>query len=180
MMVIFLTGLVSMILMRTLRNDYAKYAREDDDLETLKRDVSEESAWLVTIGSVNLWHDPPTPEHEATTALFYSISSTQPGLAGINLGKFLIKSVIYLVRNKREKDKIKTKPDKKREAWRSREKSKAVSVNKGRKTEQNVKRKAENANTIKSYSSFKERRKEKGLNCNLLKGQRGRPELPAN
>lgn len=34
-MVIFLTGLVSMILMRTLRNDYAKYAREDDDLETL-------------------------------------------------------------------------------------------------------------------------------------------------
>lgn len=34
-MVIFLTGLVSMILMRTLRNDYAKYAREDDDLESL-------------------------------------------------------------------------------------------------------------------------------------------------
>jgi hypothetical protein len=31
----FLTGLVSMILMRTLRNDYAKYAREEDDLETL-------------------------------------------------------------------------------------------------------------------------------------------------
>ncbi|KAJ9566639.1 hypothetical protein OSB04_002605 [Centaurea solstitialis] len=25
-----------------------------------------------------LWHDPPTPECEATTALFYSISSTQP------------------------------------------------------------------------------------------------------
>ncbi len=24
-----------MILMRTLRNDYAKYAREEDDLETL-------------------------------------------------------------------------------------------------------------------------------------------------
>jgi hypothetical protein len=35
MMVIFLTGLVSMILMRTLRNDYAKYARDDDDIETL-------------------------------------------------------------------------------------------------------------------------------------------------
>lgn len=45
-----------------------------------------------------LWHDPPTPECEATTALFYSISSTQPGLAGINLGKFLIKRVIYLVK----------------------------------------------------------------------------------
>jgi len=35
MMVIFLTGLVSMILMRTLRNDYAKYAYEDDDLDNL-------------------------------------------------------------------------------------------------------------------------------------------------
>ncbi|KAI4367421.1 hypothetical protein MLD38_023160 [Melastoma candidum] len=59
MMVIFLTGLVSMILMRTLRNVYAKYAREDDDLETLltdassrKRDVSEESGWKLVHGDV--------------------------------------------------------------------------------------------------------------------------------
>ncbi|KAH9303359.1 hypothetical protein KI387_014942, partial [Taxus chinensis] len=45
-----------------------------------------------------LWDEPPIPESDATTALFYSISSTQPGLAGINLGKFLIKRVIELVR----------------------------------------------------------------------------------
>ncbi|KAL5773244.1 hypothetical protein ACOSP7_012843 [Xanthoceras sorbifolium] len=45
-----------------------------------------------------LWDDPPIPEREATCALFYSISSTQPGLAGINLGKFLIKRVITLVK----------------------------------------------------------------------------------
>ncbi|XP_057795055.1 uncharacterized protein LOC131011287 isoform X2 [Salvia miltiorrhiza] len=45
-----------------------------------------------------LWDDPPIPECEATCALFYSISSTQPGLSGINLGKFLIKRVIDLVR----------------------------------------------------------------------------------
>ncbi|GAV86557.1 MCD domain-containing protein [Cephalotus follicularis] len=45
-----------------------------------------------------LWVDPPVPECEATCALFYSISSTQPGLAGINLGKFLIKRVITLVK----------------------------------------------------------------------------------
>ncbi|KAK9706369.1 hypothetical protein RND81_07G119600 [Saponaria officinalis] len=37
-------------------------------------------------------------EYDATCALFYSISSTQPGLAGINLGKFLIKRVIELVK----------------------------------------------------------------------------------
>ncbi|RDY07151.1 Malonyl-CoA decarboxylase, mitochondrial [Mucuna pruriens] len=41
-----------------------------------------------------LWDSPPIPESEATCALFYSISSTQPGLAGINLGKFLIKRVV--------------------------------------------------------------------------------------
>ncbi|GAB2291168.1 Transmembrane 9 super member 1 [Dionaea muscipula] len=52
MMVIFLTGLVSMILMRTLRNDYAKYAREDEDLESLERDVSEESGWKLVHGDV--------------------------------------------------------------------------------------------------------------------------------
>ncbi|KAJ8761315.1 hypothetical protein K2173_001371 [Erythroxylum novogranatense] len=45
-----------------------------------------------------LWDDPPIPESEATCALFYSISSSQPGLAGINLGKFLIKRVITLVK----------------------------------------------------------------------------------
>ncbi|KAL3850896.1 hypothetical protein ACJIZ3_012778 [Penstemon smallii] len=45
-----------------------------------------------------LWDDPPITESEATCALFYSISSTQPGLSGINLGKFLIKRVIDVVR----------------------------------------------------------------------------------
>ncbi|CAI9086834.1 OLC1v1020753C3 [Oldenlandia corymbosa var. corymbosa] len=45
-----------------------------------------------------LWDDPPIPENEATCALFYSISSTQPGLSGINLGKFLIKRVIDVVK----------------------------------------------------------------------------------
>ncbi|KAK6917786.1 Malonyl-CoA decarboxylase, N-terminal, partial [Dillenia turbinata] len=45
-----------------------------------------------------LWDDPPIAEADATCALFYSISSTQPGLSGINLGKFLIKRVITLVK----------------------------------------------------------------------------------
>lgn len=49
MMVIFLTGLVSMILMRTLKKDYARYAKDDDDLE---RDVGEESGWKQVHGDV--------------------------------------------------------------------------------------------------------------------------------
>lgn len=49
MMVIFLTGLVSMILMRTLRNDYAKYAREDDDLESLVMSLN----FYLSIGSLS-------------------------------------------------------------------------------------------------------------------------------
>jgi malonyl-CoA decarboxylase len=32
--------------------------------------------------------------HQANTAIFYSISNTQPGLAGISLGNFLIKTVV--------------------------------------------------------------------------------------
>ncbi|GLJ41197.1 hypothetical protein SUGI_0852790 [Cryptomeria japonica] len=41
-----------MILLRTLRNDYAKYVQEDDDLESLERDVSEESGWKLVHGDV--------------------------------------------------------------------------------------------------------------------------------
>nr|GFA02467.1 hypothetical protein [Tanacetum cinerariifolium] len=68
----------------------------------------------------------------------------------------------FPVRNKREKDKIGTKPDqikKKQEAWQRQEKVKAVTVDKGRKTEQNAKRMVKNANTVKSYSKFKEEKK---------------------
>ena len=41
-----------MILMQTLRNDYAKYACEEDDLERLERDVGEESGWKLVHGDV--------------------------------------------------------------------------------------------------------------------------------
>lgn len=50
MMVIFLCGLVSLILLRTLRNDYAKYTRDDDDME-LDR-VGEDSGWKQVHGDV--------------------------------------------------------------------------------------------------------------------------------
>eukprot|EP00163_Fabomonas_tropica_P031290 TRINITY_DN738_c0_g1_i2.p1 TRINITY_DN738_c0_g1~~TRINITY_DN738_c0_g1_i2.p1 ORF type:complete len:642 (-),score=157.54 TRINITY_DN738_c0_g1_i2:148-1926(-) len=44
MMVIFLTGLVALILMRTLKNDYAKYQR-NDDLADFDADMTDESGW---------------------------------------------------------------------------------------------------------------------------------------
>eukprot|EP01102_Stenamoeba_stenopodia_P021786 TRINITY_DN8878_c0_g3_i2.p1 TRINITY_DN8878_c0_g3~~TRINITY_DN8878_c0_g3_i2.p1 ORF type:complete len:420 (+),score=66.20 TRINITY_DN8878_c0_g3_i2:309-1568(+) len=50
MMVIFLTGLVSMILMRTLRKDYAHLSREVDELDDL--DVSDELGWKQIHGDV--------------------------------------------------------------------------------------------------------------------------------
>nr|GEU67616.1 copia protein [Tanacetum cinerariifolium] len=61
---------------------------------------------------------------------------------------------------KKGKNQIKTAQ--KREAWRSLEKSETVTVSRGRKTEQNTKRRAENANTCKVYQSFKERKKKEG------------------
>ncbi|PRW59993.1 transmembrane 9 superfamily member 1 [Chlorella sorokiniana] len=53
MMVIFLTGLVTMIMLRTLRKDYARYTQKDhDDLESLERDMNEESGWKLVHGDV--------------------------------------------------------------------------------------------------------------------------------
>lgn len=43
MMVLFLIGLVSMILMRTLRRDYARYSR--DEFNDLERDLGDEYGW---------------------------------------------------------------------------------------------------------------------------------------
>ncbi|KAH7425563.1 hypothetical protein KP509_11G060400 [Ceratopteris richardii] len=50
-----------------------------------------------------LRNESPTPEDEATTALFYSISSTQPGLTGISLGKLLIKRVVGVLQQEMPK-----------------------------------------------------------------------------
>lgn len=50
-------GLVAVILLRTLRKDYARYAKAgvnggDADLESLERDLSEESGWKLVHGDV--------------------------------------------------------------------------------------------------------------------------------
>ena len=49
MMVIFLTGLVTLILMRTLRHDYAKYAAEDEGFD---QHAIDESGWKQVHGDV--------------------------------------------------------------------------------------------------------------------------------
>ncbi|KAI0241171.1 Transmembrane 9 superfamily member 3, partial [Lamellibrachia satsuma] len=51
MMVIFLVGLVSMILMRTLRKDYARYSKEDD-IDEMERDLGDEYGWKQVHGDV--------------------------------------------------------------------------------------------------------------------------------
>jgi transmembrane 9 superfamily protein 3 len=56
MMVIFLVGLVSMILMRTLRKDYARYSKEED-LDEMERDLGDEYGWKQVHGDV---FRPPT------------------------------------------------------------------------------------------------------------------------
>jgi len=48
----------------------------------------------------------PIPADEATTAVFYSISNTQKGLAGISFGNFLIKQVVEEI--KRELPNVQT------------------------------------------------------------------------
>jgi transmembrane 9 superfamily protein 3 len=52
MMVIFLCGLVALILLRTLRNDFARYAKEEDlDVEGM-HGIGEDSGWKQVHGDV--------------------------------------------------------------------------------------------------------------------------------
>eukprot|EP00096_Caligus_rogercresseyi_P006372 TRINITY_DN2275_c0_g1_i1.p1 TRINITY_DN2275_c0_g1~~TRINITY_DN2275_c0_g1_i1.p1 ORF type:complete len:597 (-),score=174.44 TRINITY_DN2275_c0_g1_i1:192-1982(-) len=85
MMVIFLMGLVSLILLRTLRKDLARYSREDD-LDEMERDLGDEYGWKQVHGDV--FRAPPSP------LLFSSLvgSGIQTGasvLAMISLATFL-------------------------------------------------------------------------------------------
>lgn len=53
MMVVFLCGLVSLILLRTLRHDFAKYAKEADDADLEGMQViGEDSGWKQIHGDV--------------------------------------------------------------------------------------------------------------------------------
>lgn len=52
MMVVFLCGLVALILMRTLRNDYAKYMRDEEDLDDSEKGMGDESGWKLVHGDV--------------------------------------------------------------------------------------------------------------------------------
>ena len=52
MMVIFLVGLVTMILMRTLRKDYARYAKDDEMDDDMERDLGDEYGWKQVRNSI--------------------------------------------------------------------------------------------------------------------------------
>eukprot|EP00126_Sphaerothecum_destruens_P011296 Sdes_comp20889_c0_seq1m17997 len=52
MMVLFLVGLVSMILMRTLRQDFARYSRGDEEFDDIERDLGDEYGWKQILGDV--------------------------------------------------------------------------------------------------------------------------------
>lgn len=51
MMVIFLVGLVSMILLRTLRKDYQRYSK-DEEMDDMERDLGDEYGWKQVHGDV--------------------------------------------------------------------------------------------------------------------------------
>ena len=49
--------------------------------------------------SISDWTGAAADESRARAAMFYSINQTQPGLRGVNLGNFLIKRVVRLLRS---------------------------------------------------------------------------------
>ncbi|XP_061180989.1 transmembrane 9 superfamily member 3-like [Saccostrea echinata] len=76
MMVIFLVGLVSMILMRTLRKDYARYSKEED-LDDMEKDLGDEYGWKQVHGDV--FRPPSNP------LLFSSLIGTGYHIATVTL-----------------------------------------------------------------------------------------------
>lgn len=52
MMVIFLCGLVALILMRTLKRDYAKYMRDEEEGDGLDKGMGDDSGWKQVHGEV--------------------------------------------------------------------------------------------------------------------------------
>lgn len=81
MMVIFLCGLVALILLRTVRNDFARYAKGDDlDVEGIQV-IGEDSGWKQVHGDVFR-----APEN---LVLFSAIVGTGWQLAFLVLGVIL-------------------------------------------------------------------------------------------
>lgn len=60
MMVLFVTGMVVLILIRTLRRDFAKYTRNDEDMESGVEGNGEETGWKLVHGDV--FRQPRYPE----------------------------------------------------------------------------------------------------------------------
>nr|GEV76308.1 hypothetical protein [Tanacetum cinerariifolium] len=115
----------------------------DLKVEHLKADNTVRVNQIVTIFLIeSLVHILDQNRYQVDTSLIHLESCKSPTAELFNVDS---------VRNKREKDKIGTKPDqikKKREAWRSPKNSRAVSVDRARKTKENAKRMVKNANTV--------------------------------
>nr|GFA49786.1 reverse transcriptase domain-containing protein [Tanacetum cinerariifolium] len=83
--------------------------------------------------------------------------------------EWLKAEIVRKVKERSRKGQNRIKTGQKREAWRSREKSKAVAVDRARKNEENKKRMNKNAYTGRKLFKFKETRKDKCLYCKLKK-----------
>uniref|UniRef100_A0A7S1C7F8 Transmembrane 9 superfamily member n=1 Tax=Bicosoecida sp. CB-2014 TaxID=1486930 RepID=A0A7S1C7F8_9STRA len=82
MMVVFLCGVVALILLKVLRNDYAKYMRDEEDLDDSEKGMGDESGWKLVHGDVFR-----RPDH---LALFAALTGTGYQLA------FLVAAVVLV------------------------------------------------------------------------------------
>nr|GEV10632.1 hypothetical protein [Tanacetum cinerariifolium] len=110
--------------------------------------------------------------HKAEASVIISIPPLVGGVADV------VVEIKGTGKRKTRKRKNRIKTGQKREAWRSREKSKAVTVKRARKTEENAKRRAKNANPYKVIKEIRKKgaenaniskNKHKGQNCKLFK-----------
>ncbi|KAI8086052.1 uncharacterized protein BX664DRAFT_281650 [Halteromyces radiatus] len=90
MMVLFLTGMVSIILLRTVKRDFSRYDREEEGLDDFERDLGDEGyGWKQVHGDV--FRQPP---HLMLMSAFIG-SGSQLVVMGLVMIMYIIKSQSY-------------------------------------------------------------------------------------
>nr|GEX55750.1 zinc finger, CCHC-type [Tanacetum cinerariifolium] len=123
---------------------------KDDFVNRFENDNS------IFVSKINLIHFNAIPRDD-----IYEIVMLKKDQEKEKIGSKLNKKGSVKENSRKGQNRIKTRQ--KQEAWRSREKLKAVTVERGRKTEENKKRMAENANTCKKLFKFKRKKKREAV-----------------
>nr|GEY79128.1 hypothetical protein [Tanacetum cinerariifolium] len=130
-------------------------AKKDSDEQVL---LAEDQAWM----------ESSSDSDQEINANMVFMAQIENVLSDSDASSSSAEETIAEVNKRSRKGQNQIKTGQKREVWRSWEKVKAVTMDKGRKTEDNAKRMVKNARTVKKLFKFKEKKKRQGLKVQFL------------